>query len=73
MAEFFKVPGTIGVTPAERRKFLAYLELVGEHGLDLLRRQSNVLEKRRDHVRGITAARRRRDLVIADPKTHLSR
>jgi hypothetical protein len=114
VAEFFKLPGAIGITPAERRKFLAYMELIGEHGLELLQRQSDVLEKLhgeenllsvqlltpnnprviacaiprkrcivllhafkekkpRDYVRAITTARRRRDLVIADPTTYLAR
>ncbi len=114
VADLFALPSTIGITRAERRKFVAYLELISEHGLDLLQRQSDVLEKLRgeenllsirlltqnnprviacalpgrryivllhafkenkprDYVRAITAARRRRDLVIADPKTHLSR
>jgi len=45
VAKFFTLPGTIGMTPAERRKFLAYLELIGVHGFDLLQRQSDVLEK----------------------------
>ncbi len=113
VAAFFTLPSTIGITPAERRTFLAYLELVGKHGLDLLRRESDVLEKlrgeenllsvqlsthsnprviacalpgrrcivllhafkekkRRDYVRAITTARRRRDLAVTDPRTYMS-
>ncbi len=114
VAEFFRLPSTIGITRAERHKFLAKLELVGEHGLELLQRQSDVLEKlhgeenllslrlltpnnprviacalpgqrcivllhafkekkQRDYDRAIATASRRRDLVVADPRTYMAR
>lgn len=113
VAEFFKLPSTIGITPAEQREFRARLELVAEHGLELLQRHSDVLEKlqgeenllslrtlthnnprviacalrgqrcivllhafkerqRRDYDRALTIARRRRDLVVTNPRTHVA-
>jgi len=49
VAEFFVVPSSDGITKAERVKFLARLEIVGEHGLTLLARQSDVLESLKGH------------------------
>ena len=47
VAEFFTLPSSIGITRAERQKFLARLELISEHGLGLLQRESDILEKLR--------------------------
>ena len=114
VADFFKLPSSIGITRAEQRKFLARLERIGDHGLGLLQRESDILEKlrgeenlfslrllthnnpriiacalprqrcivllhafkeknRRDYDRAITTARRRRDRVVADPRSRVAR
>lgn len=44
VAEFFAMPSSIGITAAERTKFLAHLKLVRESGLTLLGRASDVFE-----------------------------
>lgn len=44
VADFFAVPSDIGITRAERVKFFTRLELVAESGLDLIQRQSDILE-----------------------------
>lgn len=44
VADFFALPSRIGITLVEKTKFLARLELVRDHGLALIPRDSDVLE-----------------------------
>lgn len=44
VAEFFAQPSRIGITLAEKVKFVARLERIQEVGLELLQRESDLLE-----------------------------
>lgn len=45
VAEFFKLPSRTGITNAEKVKFVARLERIQEVGLELIQRQSDLLEQ----------------------------
>ena len=44
VADFFELPSIIGITKVERAKFYARLELVREHRVGLIARDSDVFE-----------------------------